>query len=360
MIRRLVIALACIGVPAAARAAVDLTGSWLSDIYIGTTTQIDLLQSGTTLTMAQEIGPREPGTIDPDTGVFHFDLRVTDALCGVALDGVAAPDGNSFTATLSVRQITFFGCQPPQLFEVTGTRCPSCVPFPCGNGTLDDGEECDDGNRLEGDCCSASCTSDGPGSWCNADSNLCTVDQCNDAGTCTASPRPAGTACAADASACTADVCDGAGTCTRGPRPSCRTPDRPASLQARGGAHPRLRYRWTDASGTTSAADFGDPTTNTSLRLCVFSDDALVLDAGAACGATPCWSPTGSGYIYRGPSAAPGGLTHIILRANGHGRTALIAKGRGAALSFLAAPVAPLRAQLLAIDGAGTRCWEVP
>lgn len=27
----------------------------------------------------------------------------------------------------------------------------------CGNGVLEDGEQCDDGNRIEGDCCSTSC-----------------------------------------------------------------------------------------------------------------------------------------------------------------------------------------------------------
>jgi len=35
-------------------------------------------------------------------------------------------------------------------------------PPPCGNGTLDPGEECDDGNRLDGDECTSRCTA-GPG-----------------------------------------------------------------------------------------------------------------------------------------------------------------------------------------------------
>jgi cysteine-rich repeat protein len=35
---------------------------------------------------------------------------------------------------------------------------PTAQPTPlCGNGDLDAGEECDDGNRLDGDCCSATC-----------------------------------------------------------------------------------------------------------------------------------------------------------------------------------------------------------
>src|SRR5262249_8036678 len=38
------------------------------------------------------------------------------------------------------------------LFNVQGKRAAIC-----GNGFLDAGEQCDDGNALNGDCCSASC-----------------------------------------------------------------------------------------------------------------------------------------------------------------------------------------------------------
>jgi len=41
----------------------------------------------------------------------------------------------------------------------TGARIviPPVVAAPCGNGVLDDGEECDDGNHLNGDACSDDC-----------------------------------------------------------------------------------------------------------------------------------------------------------------------------------------------------------
>jgi len=32
----------------------------------------------------------------------------------------------------------------------------------CGNGTLDAGEQCDDGNTADGDGCSATCQLEGP------------------------------------------------------------------------------------------------------------------------------------------------------------------------------------------------------
>src|SRR5690606_20446340 len=42
-----------------------------------------------------------------------------------------------------------------------GDGCsPDCVPEACGNGVVDPGEVCDDGNNVSGDGCSADCLSD--------------------------------------------------------------------------------------------------------------------------------------------------------------------------------------------------------
>jgi MYXO-CTERM domain-containing protein len=41
---------------------------------------------------------------------------------------------------------------------------PGVAPSPtCGNGQLDDGEQCDDGNTTDGDGCSAACQNETPG-----------------------------------------------------------------------------------------------------------------------------------------------------------------------------------------------------
>src|SRR5439155_762733 len=54
----------------------------------------------------------------------------------------------------------------------------------CGNGVVDPGEECDDGNTVSGDCCSAVCFFEQGGCACN-DANVCTDDgTCNGTGTC--------------------------------------------------------------------------------------------------------------------------------------------------------------------------------
>jgi cysteine-rich repeat protein len=55
----------------------------------------------------------------------------------------------------------------------------------CGNGAVDAGEQCDDGNTFDGDCCSATCQYEPSGSFCAADTNICTDDICDGAGTCT-------------------------------------------------------------------------------------------------------------------------------------------------------------------------------
>jgi cysteine-rich repeat protein len=55
----------------------------------------------------------------------------------------------------------------------------------CGDGILDLTEQCDDGNVIDGDCCSSLCQFESAGSPCN-DGNACTqTDQCDSAGACT-------------------------------------------------------------------------------------------------------------------------------------------------------------------------------
>jgi cysteine-rich repeat protein len=79
----------------------------------------------------------------------------------------------------------------------------------CGDGNIDPGEECDDGNGVDGDCCSASCRLEPDGQSCTH-GNACTT-----AGTCSAGVCHGGTAVACDdGNPCTADACDPATGCT--------------------------------------------------------------------------------------------------------------------------------------------------
>ena len=105
------------------------------------------------------------------------------------------------------------GVQTP-LFVVTGKKIDVC-----GNGVLDVGEQCDDGNKLAGDCCSPTCTSEPLGSPCT-DGNPCTTDTCAPATGCVHTPirgcvicTP--TTCAAQGKNCGTipDGCGGTLTC---------------------------------------------------------------------------------------------------------------------------------------------------
>jgi lysophospholipase L1-like esterase len=80
----------------------------------------------------------------------------------------------------------------------------------CPNDLIEPGEDCDDGNTSDTDCCTAICTYSPSGAPCNADTNVCTNDVCNATGTCT---HPNNTSACNDGNACTqTDQCQ-SGTC---------------------------------------------------------------------------------------------------------------------------------------------------
>jgi cysteine-rich repeat protein len=74
----------------------------------------------------------------------------------------------------------------------------------CGDGVVDPGEGCDDGNEVSGDCCSNVCALETAGSSCD-DQNACTqIDSCDGGGVCLgASPLVCD-----DSNGCTDDSCD--------------------------------------------------------------------------------------------------------------------------------------------------------
>jgi cysteine-rich repeat protein len=78
---------------------------------------------------------------------------------------------------------------------------PVCV---CGNGIIDPAEDCDDGNAVDGDCCSATCQFEPEGSPC-PDGEFCNGDEtCDGGGTCLAG-TPVD---CSDGVGCTDDSCD--------------------------------------------------------------------------------------------------------------------------------------------------------
>jgi cysteine-rich repeat protein len=87
----------------------------------------------------------------------------------------------------------------------------NCTISACGNGIQTAGEECDDGNRIAGDCCSADCRLEAAGASCIDDGNPCTSDVCDGQATCT---HPNNSAPCSDGNLCNGeDVCSN-GTCS--------------------------------------------------------------------------------------------------------------------------------------------------
>ena len=82
------------------------------------------------------------GTTWTDTGSFSHTLAVTAV-------GVFAGNYPEGTAPAFEAEIDYF-------FETSSPVVPE-DPVTCGNGTVDAGEGCDDGNTVDGDGCSASC-----------------------------------------------------------------------------------------------------------------------------------------------------------------------------------------------------------
>src|SRR5262249_994154 len=103
-----------------------------------------------------------------------------DGLCDQPLDCASAPSTGAATIT------------PPATIEPVLE--PPCT---CGNGVLDPGEQCDDGNELDGDCCSSFCLFEPSTTPCADDGSLPPVDHCDGAGHCIHPPNPSAPPCTA-------------------------------------------------------------------------------------------------------------------------------------------------------------------
>lgn len=202
-----------------ALAAVDLTGNWKYRFQydFGLTDMGDMtaVQSGTTLTIdvGAAVGAMT-GTIDPVTGTFDVTSPWRTPTgpfgpCeGIRIGGTVTPDGNSMSGRGEVlAQGGPFSCGPLGL-SFTADRDL------CGNGVIDAGEACDDGNRASlFDCCSPTCQIKPAGSACRFSSGACDPGETCDgvSSVCPANQvSPAGTACRAPAGACdVGETCNG-------------------------------------------------------------------------------------------------------------------------------------------------------
>ncbi|TMA95852.1 MAG: DUF4215 domain-containing protein [Deltaproteobacteria bacterium] len=107
--------------------------------------------------------PAPPAGFIGDPAVLH---TITGSPCGtnfLRVEGPGLPPGGVET----------------NLWSVLGKKASIC-----GNGFLDPGEQCDDGNTLDGDCCSSTCRFEPPGAPCASPTPCLTATACDGAGVC--------------------------------------------------------------------------------------------------------------------------------------------------------------------------------
>lgn len=165
---------------------------------------------------------------------------------------------------------------------------------PCGDGTVQAGEDCDDGNTEDGDCCSSTCAFESAGS------------SCEDGAVCTA-----------------ADTCDGAGSCTSGgPSAICVSDWAKATLLVNEKKPGKEKILAKLVGGPSLLqSDFGNPEAGSTVYdVCLFDDQgelitSLTVDrAGASCAGKPCWkAKKDTGWQYKDKDASSDGVTKMKL-----------------------------------------------
>lgn len=291
----------------------------------------------------------------------------------------------------------------------------------CGNELLESGETCDDGNTIDGDCCSASCHGEASGSPCPPTDACTTGSSCDGSGlcgggvpvtcgacqacdpvmgcggpACTATPTstavatstatPAATATDTTTPSATVTALSSptvtpsptptdalAADCPATPVSSCDGAERNslAIRRAANAARTHLLWRWKKGPASTQE-DFGDPVSGeTSFALCLYDQSAgtahlqlaIGIAAGGTCGSLPCWRALGhKGWAFADQTGGSGGITKMQLLGGEAGRSRLQLRAKGPRLS-LPAPMNGAAfdqdpAVIVQLRASGTaRCW---
>lgn len=294
-------------------------------------------------------------------------------------DGVVSITYTVATATLTATPTTTATSTPAQTLTPTVTPTPG----PCGNGTVDSGEQCDDGNTASGDGCSSTCRWEGQCSVTDTGSITCDDDvDCAPAlGACIACGNgrlDSGEECD-DGNHTVDDGCDSScqveppPACGPAPQSGCRRPiaTAKASLLLKDRIPDKgdlLQWKWTKGAATVKA-DFGDPMLTTNYTLCLYDDVAgtpklklrASIPGGGTCHGRPCWKENTRGYKYADKDATPNGITKLALKEGLDGGATIQLQGRGVPLEMPTLPLtqAPTVLVQLKNDSTGL-CWEAP
>lgn len=225
----------------------------------------------------------------------------------------------------------------------------------CGNGVVDPGELCDDGNPFDGDCCDATCQAAlSDGADCD-DGNACTTSETCASGICV----PGGSV---ECDPCL--VCDSQDGCVVPDLiyPCQEAPTRGSVVKLRRDAadpsRDKLVWRWRSQT-PVELDEFGAPDLVTDISFCLYDAGGLrissTIPAASDCDGRPCWKRRNHNARFRDGQGAFGGLSRIGIHEGTKGRIALKGLGTGLGLDDVDLTL-PATARLR--RGDGTPCWE--
>ncbi len=250
--------------------------------------------------------------------------------------------------------------------------CSNCGP--CGDGNVDEGEQCDDGNQINCDGCDNDCTNSttcGNGFVCGAedcdDGNTVDGDCCS----ATCSFETLGSACD-DGVACTnPDVCDGAGACTGDQTPATGCFEAGSGkIDIRnyaGGEKDSISWDWKKGP-QVDFADFGDPVAGgTNYSVCIYDLDSgvdrvaasLEAPAGGECWGRSCWISKGEKRVaYKDKGLTSDGIQQLQLKPGRAGKAKLKLKAKGELIPMPSLPITDTTTLQVQLHNSAGMCWS--
>jgi cysteine-rich repeat protein len=126
-----------------------------------------------------------PSGLELCSNAIDEDCDGADSVCTPTETPTFTPVPPTHTETPTFTPVPTLTDTPTQTpVPPTATNTPTATAGLCGNSNVDAGEQCDDGNTADGDCCSATCQFAAFNSPCN-DHNTCTNgEKCDTVGRC--------------------------------------------------------------------------------------------------------------------------------------------------------------------------------
>jgi hypothetical protein len=100
----------------------------------------------------------------------------------------------------------------------------------------------------------------------------------------------------------------------------------------------KAKEDWSWKGAETTKAEFGDPTSDTDQRVCIFEaqgDTHQTLVAGQLVPAGEGWKDKKKGFKYKSKDGAPDGITKVLLKEGGDGKARVKVQGKGVQLPTL-------------------------